>query len=73
MPVAVMMELGAQWLVAFYDYISTHPELVINGFKEVDIVSALENDTVGPTHRGVCLDASDEDPFVDLDIHDDSD
>lgn len=37
-----MRELGAQWRVAFCDYVCVHPELVINGFKEVDIVDAIE-------------------------------
>ena len=43
MSAAVMKEFGAKWLVAFYNYISTHPELVKNGFKEARIIEALGN------------------------------
>ena len=73
MPAGVMKELGAQWLLAFYDYICIHPELVVNGFKEAGIVQALENGVVGrPQQIGTFLDDDQaEDPF--LDIHYDSD
>ena len=71
MSAGVMKELGAKWLVAFYDYTSIHPELVINGFKDAGIVHALENGMVGPPQSGAFLDGYRvEDPF--LDIHDDS-
>ena len=72
MPAGVMKELGAKWLVAFYDYTSIHPELVINGFKEAGIVHALEIGMVGSPQSGAFLDDYRvEDPL--LDIHDDSD
>ena len=48
-----MKELGAKWLVAFYDYICIHPELVVNEFKEARIVHAPENSAVcPPQHSG---------------------
>ena len=41
-----MRELGAQWLVAFFDHVRSHPELVVNGFKEAGIVDAIEKGEV---------------------------
>ena len=72
MPAGVMKELGAKWLVAFYDYICIHPELVVNEFKYAGIVLAIENGAVGPPqHSGTFWDDDQvEDPF--LDIHYDS-
>ena len=68
MPAGIMKELRAKWLVAFNDYISIHPELVVNGFKEAGIVHALENGAVGsPQHNGTFLDDDQaEDPFLNI-------
>ena len=57
-------------LVAFYDHVSCHPDLVVNGFKEAGIIDALENSipVVTPlSHEETSSD--DDDPF--LDIHSD--
>ena len=77
MPDGVLKELGAKWLVAFYDYICSHPDLVVNGFKEAGILDLLENGvpTVAiPQQDGILSDENQvpvEDPF--LDIHSDTD
>ena len=46
MQAGVMKELRAMWLVAFYDHVCSHPDLVVIGFKEAGIVDALENGVV---------------------------
>ena len=71
MRAGVMKELGAQWLVAFYDYVCCHPDLIVNGFKEAGIADTLENGVATlPSHEGTPSDNDEtEDPF--LDIHSD--
>lgn len=51
MRAGIMKELGAQWLVAFYDHVCCHPDLVVNGFKEAGITDALENGIVTPSSQ----------------------
>ena len=63
MGMAIMKELGAQWLVSFYDYICSHTELVRNGFKEAGIIEALEKGPSPPSPHA----NDDNDPFLDLD------
>ena len=62
MRIAVMRELGAQWLVGFYDHVRSHPELVINGFKEAGILNAIEKGDVPVPSIDMP-----EDPFLDMD------
>ena len=31
--------LGAQWMIALYDYFQSKPEIAVNGFKEAGIVA----------------------------------
>ena len=70
-----MKEFGAKWLVGFYDHVRSNPNLIVNGFKEAGILEALENDVVPPPpHDGTSSDKDEtEDPFLELDIHSDSD
>lgn len=42
MRIRIMKELGAQWLVSFFDHVRSHPELTVNGFKEAGVVDAIE-------------------------------
>lgn len=60
-------------MVAFYDHVSSHPDLVGTGFKEAGIMDALKKGVVTPPqHDGTLSDEDEtEDPF--LDIHSDSD
>ena len=37
-----MKELGARWLTGLYDHMCTNPQLITNGFKEADILAALD-------------------------------
>ena len=64
MQAGVMKELGAKWMVAFYDYVSSHPDLVVNGFKEAGIMHAPEKCAVAPPQHNGTL--SDEDDTEDL-------
>ena len=61
MRIADMRELGARWVFCFFDYVWSHPELIVSGFKEAGIVEAIE--------RGVAQDDgnSSTDAFADLD------
>ena len=61
---AVIRELGARWLVGFFDHVQSHPELIVNGFKGAGIVEAME-----AIEKGVAQDDgnSSTDPFADLD------
>ena len=53
----VMKELGAQWLTAFYSHMQSHSDnIIVNGFRNVGIVEAIEEDT-----------AEAEDPIADCD------
>ena len=70
----VMKELGAKWIVAFYDYVCSNPNLVVNRFLQAGIPSASENGVPGivlPEEDGLLSDDQVGDPFVD--IHSDSD
>ena len=48
MQAGVMKELGAKWLVTFYDHVCSHLGLAVNGFKGAGIIDALENGVVAP-------------------------
>ena len=65
MRAGVTKELGAQWLVAFYDHICSHPDLVVNGFKETGIMDALDKGVVSPPPCDGTFSDEDEteDPF----------
>ena len=71
MQAGVMKELGAKRLVAFYDHVCSHPELIVNGFKEAGIVDALENGVVAPLQHDETLSDEDEteDPFLDIPVY----
>ena len=67
---AVMKEVGAKWLTALYDKLCTETSIVINGFKNVGIIEAVEK-----AREGLDLDEdsaahppseADEDPFNGL-------
>ena len=67
---AVIKEVGAKWLTALYDKLRTETSIVINGFKNVGIIEAVEK-----AREGLVLDEDnaahpppevDEDPFNGL-------
>ena len=69
MRVGVMRELGAQCLVAFYDHVRSHPELIVNGFKEAGIADAIENGEVNLSPQGRSLShplVDETDPDIDI-------
>ena len=39
---AVLKEVGAKWLVGMADYISSNPQIVVNGFMHAGITRALD-------------------------------
>ena len=39
----VMRELSTQWLVEMFDYISSNPQFIINGFEKAGIADALDD------------------------------
>ena len=57
MRTTVMKELSVKWLTALYDYLRGRPEVLVNGFKEAEIVEVLQQS---------CEEETDEDPFFDL-------
>ena len=59
-------KLGTKWIVAFYEYICSNPNLVANGFLEAGIPSALENGVPGivlPEEDELLSDDQVGDPF----------
>lgn len=36
---SVVKPLGAQWLIALYEYVQSNPSIVINGFKGIIIMN----------------------------------
>ena len=39
----VMRERSAQWLVEMFDYISSNPQFIVNGFEKAGIADALDD------------------------------
>ena len=39
---SIVKPIGAKWMIAVSDYIRSHPEMIINGFKKVGIVDFLK-------------------------------
>ena len=39
---SIVKPIGAKWMIAMSDYIKSHPEMIINGFKNVGIVDFLK-------------------------------
>jgi len=35
---SVIKPIGAQWMIELYYYLKDHPQIIINGFKEVGIL-----------------------------------
>ena len=71
MQIGIMRELGAQWLVAFFDHVRSHPHLIVNGFKETGIVDMIEKGEVTLPIQDRSLpnptSANEADPFQDID------
>ena len=42
MRLSIVKPIGAKWMIAMSDYIKSHPEMIINGFKNVGIVDFLK-------------------------------
>ena len=69
MKIGIMRELGARWLVAFFDHVRSHPELIRNGFKEAGIIDAIEKGEVtlpSQDQSSSHLAADEADPFMDI-------
>ena len=62
MSLSVMKELGAEWIVATYDYLRSNPPIVINGFKGAGILPAVEGEVLGTGAET----SDDEDPFAEF-------
>ena len=39
---SLMKPLGAQWIISLCDYLSSHPDIIVNGFKQAGISEVLE-------------------------------
>ena len=39
---SLMKPLGAQWIISLCDYLSSHPDIIVNGFKQAGISGILE-------------------------------
>ena len=65
----IMRELGAQRLVSLFDHARSHPELLVNGFKEAGIVDAIEKGEVDLTSQDGSphLSVREADPFQNID------
>lgn len=62
----IMTELQVKWIVSAYDYIRSNPSIIMNGFKVVGIVNAVEGQLyVSPADTRAAL-SDDEDPFAEL-------
>ena len=46
MQAGVIKQLGAKWLLVFYDHVCSHLDLAVNGFEEAGIVDELENGVI---------------------------
>ena len=68
MRLSILKEMQAKWIVSAFDYLRSHPEIGINGFKAAGIVKAIEEpeSLVQGNDR-----EEDEDPFADLDSEED--
>lgn len=42
MRMSVMKPLTAQWVIEMYHYFTTHPDIIINGFVEAEILYVLQ-------------------------------
>lgn len=40
---SIVKPIGAKWMIALSDYIKSHPEMIINGFKKTGIVDFLKH------------------------------
>ena len=68
MRLSILKEMQAKWIVSAFDYLISHPEIGINGFKAAGIVKAIEE----PESLVLGNDREeDEDPFADLDSEED--
>ena len=68
MRLSILKEMHAKWIVSAFDYLRSHPEIGINGFKAAGIVKAIEE----PESLVLGNDREeDEDPFADLDSEED--
>ena len=43
---STMKPLGGQWLVSFYDYMVSNPQIIQNGFRSAGITNAISNITL---------------------------
>ena len=68
MRLSILKEMQAKWIVSAFDYLRSHPEIGINGFKTAGIVKAIEE----PESLVLSNDKEeDEDPFADSDSEED--
>ena len=43
---SIMKEISVKWMISAFDYVSSHPEIIRNGFKEAGIVNVLKDNFV---------------------------
>ncbi|MCG8621550.1 MAG: hypothetical protein MJE68_06060 [Proteobacteria bacterium] len=43
MRLSIMKPLGARWLVEMYDYLSSNPSFIVNGFSAAGILDSLKD------------------------------
>ena len=41
MRLSIVKPIGAKWIIAMSDYIKSHPEMIINGFKNVGLKTLM--------------------------------
>ena len=52
MGMPVVKEVGAHWLIAFYDKLRSENKIIINGFKKIVIIEAIGKAREGPVSDG---------------------
>ena len=67
MRMSVLKEHSCKWLVSAYDYIRSHPDIIVNGFRKAGIIDALENELPAPDNLAIEDDRDDYDLFASCD------
>ena len=70
MAMPVMKEAGAQWLTALYEKLCSENSIVINGFKKVGIMEAVQTTRDGTLSEEDSEDLLSTDPMLDEDPFD---
>lgn len=63
----VMKEIGAQRLTSLYDKLRSEPNIIVNGFRNVGIIAAIQAARDGTlADSPLPTDCADEDHFADI-------